>query len=380
MFKVVLATAVLLSGSAAMAVQKSSPKIQVRIDFVEALAPRDTTSSERFQRDYVHAILTAKSLTEKRLASCGYELKTETSFYDSTDPIQARETAAKSSAAGAWMIVGPRRSNHYLLLAQGSPETPTVSLMASAKEVGELGPLHQSISPLNSVMAKVAAKEAASGIRNKVQKTYFTVVNEDCVACMDFSASFDAHSKSYKLIKLGEARVSGDAPETSSLQEQIESLRPDIVLLPNYSKSAARVMAALEGSKVSPLFVGGDGWGDSKYGFVQNGEHLASATGITVRGLPPVEEGMKSFPLGKKLATLENVGVDTPWSGPGLAIVRLIDRTTDLLCQNRPKHAAGFRETFRLAGRKTYSAPWGVSVYRLKNGILSYQGMRKAQE
>jgi hypothetical protein len=152
---------VLALSASAFAEKAPATKIPVRLDFIEALAPRDTTSSERFQRDYVHAIETAKKLTEKRLASCGYTLQTETAFYDAGDPLQARESAEKSSRAGSWLLVGPRRSNHYLLLTQGAARTPSVSLMASAKEVASLGPLHQSISPSNSVMAAVAAQEMA---------------------------------------------------------------------------------------------------------------------------------------------------------------------------------------------------------------------------
>jgi len=379
MFKGVLAAAVLFSGAALVAAQASPPRIPVRIDFIEALAPRDTTSSERFQRDYIHAIKTAKAMTEKRLAACGYELRTETAFYDAGDPIQARESADKSSKAGAWMIVGPRRSNHYLLLAQGAASTPSISLMASAKEVGELGPLHQSISPLNSVMAGVAAKEAMAKLPKKAAKTYLSVVNEDCVSCVDFSASFDIAAKKLGFTKLGEIKVSGDAPDSAQARAQVEALKPSVVLLPNYSKSAARIMAALEGVKTSPLFVGGDGWGDAKYGFVQNGEHLDSAVGITVRGLPPIEDGMKSFALGRQLLKAEKLGADAPWSGPGLGILRLVDKTTELLCGARPKDAAAFAELFKTKGKATYSAPWGVSVYRLKRGVLTFAGTRKVE-
>jgi hypothetical protein len=373
----VLLIAAALTASA-RAANTLAPRIPVRVAFVEALAPRDTTSSERFLRDYERAIATAKSATEERLKGCGYELQTSTSFYDAGDPVQAREGAERSAKSGSWLIVGPRRSNHYLLLAQGAAQVPTVSLMASAKEVDELGPLHLSLSPTNSIMAKVAAAGAMRSASRAKRRTYLSVVNEDCVSCVDFAASFDVHAKKLGLNKLGELRVSGDVPETTAIRAQIEALKPGVVLLPNYSKSAAHVIAALEGVKTKPFFVGGDGWGDSKYGFIQNGEQLDSALGVTVRGLPPVEEGMQSFALGKRLTKSEKPGA-MPWSGPGLAILRLLDKTADLLCQKRPSTADQFKEVFKQFGKKTYSAPWGVSVYQLEKGALTFQGMRKAR-
>jgi len=350
-------------------------KTPVKLAFVEALAPRDSTSSERFQRDYENAISFAKRETAARLAKCGYELQTSTAFYAAGDPLQAKEVAEKAIKDGAWMIVGPRRSNHYLLLAQGAPETPTVSLMASAKEVDALAPLHLSLSPNNAVMAKVAAVEA----RKPNRRTYLTVVSEDCVACRDFAESFDTHADSLGMKKLGELKIAGETPDLTGLKDKVTKLNPDIVLAPNYSKSAARIMAALEGIKPKPFFVGGDGWGDDKHGFVQNGEQIPSAEGITVRGLPPLEIGMKSFALGRKMAKAELGNSDAPWSTPGLAIVRLIDTTVDLLCSERPSSSAGFVQTFKKRGKVLYSAPWGVSVYRLKNSLLNFEGTRKAK-
>ena len=66
---------------------------KVRIDFVEALAPRDTTSSERFQKDYEGAIALAKTILSKKLTKCGYEFETKTAFYEASDNLKAKEFA-----------------------------------------------------------------------------------------------------------------------------------------------------------------------------------------------------------------------------------------------------------------------------------------------
>lgn len=86
----------LLSPVCALAITK------VKISFLEALAPKDTTSSERFQKEYEYAVQTGIDLTKKDLAKCGYELVDEKSFYDASDTLQALEQAkqATSTALG----------------------------------------------------------------------------------------------------------------------------------------------------------------------------------------------------------------------------------------------------------------------------------------
>jgi hypothetical protein len=76
------------------------PLIKVKISFMEALAPKDTTSSERFQKEYEYAVQTGKDLTREKLKSCGYEITEEKILYDASDNLQAFEQAKKSEAPG----------------------------------------------------------------------------------------------------------------------------------------------------------------------------------------------------------------------------------------------------------------------------------------
>lgn len=234
---------------------------KVRIDFVEALAPRDTTSSERFQKDYEGAISLGKSLLSSKLAKCGYELDTKNTFYEASDALKAKEIAAQIDKQESWLIVGPRRSNHYLLLAQGADSTPTISLMASADEVAKLGNSHTSLSPTNSELAKVAALEAKK--QKGGRASYVTVVSDDCTACVDYAKAFDRSASSLGLKKLAEIPVRGEVFEQEPIRESVLKSKPDFILLPNYSKVSARVMNIFNSSKSSPLFVGSDGWGGS---------------------------------------------------------------------------------------------------------------------
>ena len=49
--------------------------IPVKIHFFEALSPKDTTSSTRFQKEFEDAVATGKKLMTEELSSCGYQVE-----------------------------------------------------------------------------------------------------------------------------------------------------------------------------------------------------------------------------------------------------------------------------------------------------------------
>lgn len=345
----------------------AKPLIPVRIDFVEALAPRDTTSSTRYQQSYEGTIQVATQLLEKKLSACGYAFDTKTAFYDASDALKAKELGAKAAADGAWMIVGPRRSNHYLLLVQGAEQVPSVSIMASSDKVGELGSRHVSVSPINSRMARIAAQEARD--RTKKGATFVSVVSSDCSNCVDFAKSFETAAAQIGLKKAGEVSLIGESVEGAELRSKVVSLSPDFVLLPNYSKVSSAVMASFNDESKPPLFVGGDGWGDSQYGFVQNGLDVQRVKGITVRGFPPVEKGLGLFPLGREIHKSKLKGL--PFS-PDLSILKIMEEAASTLCARRPKTKEAYRTAFEQKSSKLVAAPWGVSVFELKRGEILF--------
>lgn len=341
----------------------------VRIEFIEALAPRDTTSSERFQRDFEGAIRLATMHLEKRAASCGYRFKTATAFYDASDPLQAKERAARADQNGTWLIVGPRRSNHYLLLAQGAASTPSVSLMATATEVTRLGPLHLSLAPSNETMAKIAARETSRRFKGRHGLKVAAVISDDCVACKDFADHFEREASRLGIRTSSKSMVSGELPETTTLVEKLRSEGPEIVLLPNYSKLTSHLIAAIQPALPKVLFVGSDGWGDSRFGFVQNGKAIESAKGLTVRAFPPTVQGLSAFRLGREIQGLSE---GKALSGPSVGILKIMETATELLCQSRPKTREAFSTQFAAQGRKKLAAPWGVSTYELSGGDIRF--------
>lgn len=351
----------------------ASKPLSVPIHFFEALAPRDTTSSDRFQKEYEGAVQTGKALVAQKLRTCGYAIEEKIVFYGASDALEALERGKASEAAGTWMMVGPRRSNHYVLLAKGASKTPSVSTMASSQEAEALRPLHLSIAPSNATMAAVAAREAKYLLPRGVQATYASLVSEDCVTCVDFAAQFDKASVKTGLKKLGELRVTTETPDLSKPVEAITALKPSIVLVPNYSKVSAQTIAAVRAALPSAVFIGGDGWGDSRFGFVQDAKSLNGTVGITVRGFPDTQSGLRAFPLGKQLAASKEPSLSQPGSATALSILKIIEGTANLLCASKPKNAEAFRKAFLNAGKKHFRSPWGVSIYRLKDGDISFQ-------
>lgn len=349
---------------------KTKPLIPVKISFMEALAPKDTTSSERFQKEYEFAVQSGKDLTREKLKSCGYEIVDEKNLYDASDNLQALEQAKKSQTNGAWLIIGPRRSNHYLLAVKGAPETPSVSIMASAKEVFELDSLHLSLAQSNKKMARVLVTEAQN--KFKKQSSYISVVSEDCVTCVDLSESFDQAAKTAGLKKIQELKFTGENPDLSSLEKTIKEKKPDFVLLPNYSMVSAYAMGVISKWNPKTFFIGGDGWGDAKYGFVHNSPQLANVNGMTVKGFPPTNKGLEYFALGKEILRNPNLAAAFPASGSAQALLKALQDVSEFLCKFKPKDKTEFAQSFKQSGSQYFKNPWGVSVFRLSKGEIVF--------
>jgi hypothetical protein len=354
----------------------SATPIRVPIHFFEALAPKDTTSSERFQTEYDSAVRTAKTLASARLSKCGYAIDDKTVFYSASDALEAHERGAASEKSHAWMIVGPRRSNHYALLAKGAPNTPSVSTMASSQEIEGLAPLHVSIAPTNRKMAAVAALESKQ-LAKLAAPTYVSIVSEDCLSCVDFATNFDEAALPLKFKKLSDFRIQGETPDLKVIAASVASTKPAIVLVPNYSKVAAQIIAAIHSVYPTAIYVGGDGWGDSRFGFVQDAKDLQGTKGITVRGFPSTEAGLAAFPLGKSLLASKDPSTTKPGSATALSILKIVEGAADLLCKYKPKSESDFKAAFLKGAPKSFKSPWGVSIYQLKDGDIRYQRIVK---
>jgi len=360
-----------LASLASQTAMTSPTKVQVA--FVEALAPKDTTSSERFQKEYETSVALGKAQVEGELARCGYELSTKMVFYDASDSIQALEQAKKLSQEDTWLLIGPRRSNHYLLFSQGALDTPSVSLMASSSEVSELGSLHVSLAPTNKKMAQVAVNKLKD-FNFSSEPEFLSIVAEDCVTCVDFEKDFAEIAKKEGIKKLGIIKLTGESPSLEEVKNKVKSLKPAFVLVPNYSKLSAAIIHAAQPLSPKSVFIGGDGWGDTNFGFVQNNVYVGQAKGFTVRGFPPHQVGLTQFSLGKNLSR-ENASRVA--SSSSLAILKTFDGLKDLLCSKKPKNRESFASSFKNVSTKIFNSPWGVSVFSLQDGNIVYSETRR---
>lgn len=348
--------------------------IRVPVAFVEALSPKDTTSSERFRNEYQNAVSLGLEYTKSKLSRCGYTIEPQFHFFDASDEVQAFERAKEAHSKGKWLIIGPRRSQQFLVLSKGAESTPSVSTMASSTEVFALAPLHLTMAPSNESMAKVAVVSSLTKIKSKPQ-TFFSIVNSDCVSCRDFAKHFEAFASKKGLRHLGTREVTGDDPEIGILLEELSKLKPSIILLPNYSKPSAQLMNKLKTLKPQPLYVGGDGWGDSNFGFVEVGNTPDQAQGITVRGFPPSENGLKTFKVGKMIVSNKAKISGFPNSGAAQSLIKIVSDLSEMLCATNPKTKEQFATTF---AKKAYFTPtWGVSVYRLSKGNIIFENIQK---
>lgn len=360
---------------AMLATAASAKEIEIPITFVEALDAKDTTSSERFRIEYETAIQYGIELTKSDLATCGYKLKASTAFYGASDTLQAKERTEDAQKAGNWFIVGPRRSNHYILAAKGSGSVPTVSLMASSDEVSTLGPDHLSLVAANSVMAREAAKEAASRLRGNKNKTFISVVRDDCLFCKGFAEQFEKAASKVGLKRVDEVLILTDEPELKSIFASLEKNKPGFVLLPNYSIVSSYLIASIHEKNKGVFFVGGDGWG-TKFGFVENGRDIKNAAGFTVRGNPPVDLGLKTFKTGRRL--LQDTKREPVSSASALSLLKIIDSTKSFLCEQKPKSKESFAKSYRSKGANYFASPWGVSIYDLSGGNIVYKKSSRA--
>lgn len=351
----------------------SKETIKVKMSFMEALAPKDTTSSERFQKEYEYAVQTGKDLTREKLKSCGYEISDEKVLYDASDTLQALELAKKSELSGVWLIVGPRRSNHYLLAVKGAPETPSVSIMASAREVYELNPMHLTLAQSNQKMASVLASQTKAKFKDKKEITFASIVSEDCVSCLDFASSYNSEAIKIGFKKLLDHKITGEQPDVAEIESFFKSQKPDVVLLPNYSKVSSFLIGKISKWNPDTFFVGSDGWGDNNYGFVHNSPQLEGASGMTVKGFPPSAKGLSFFNLGKEILKNPSIASAFPSSGSAQALIKAIEDTVDLLCTYKPKDKNQFKQAFLKYGKSEFKNPWGVSVFKLSDGELVFE-------
>jgi ABC-type branched-subunit amino acid transport system substrate-binding protein len=348
----------------------------VQVDFIEALDSKDNDYSERFRKEFESAIAEGVGARKSRLAKCGYKIHSERRYFEKSDPLKAKELAATAETSGSWFIVAPARSNHYLLSAAGAPNTASISILASSRQVFELPNQHLTLSHSNKQMAQAAAAHAMKLVLLNGSAQYIAVVSADCSACVDFAAEFKFAAEKLGIKQQLSVEVNGEDPSLQPIEDAIKaaSAAPDFVLLPNYSMVSSRLMAKMSALLPQKTFyVGADGWGTSKFGYVQNANGLDKVAGFSVRSFPPAAQALTYLRIGKQIVSQNRAAEFESTSAIG--VFTIIESLEMLLCSAKPKSRDEFREAFSSKGPSLFKTAWNPSIYELKSGELTFAGI-----
>lgn len=374
-----LALALLLQcpiGALANSQKLQNSPTTVQVDFIEALDSRDNDYSERFRKEFESAIAEGAGASKSRLAKCGYEIRSERRYFEKSDPLKAKELAATAETSASWLIVAPARSNHYLLSAAGAPNTASISILASSRQVFELPARHLTLSHSNKQMAQAAAAKAKKRAVQNGSAQYIAVVSADCSACVDFAAEFKFAAEKLGIQQQLSVDVNGEDPRLQPIEDAIKaaSAAPDFVLLPNYSMVSARMMAKMKALLPQKTFyVGADGWGTSKFGYVQNANGLDKVAGFSVRSFPPAPQALSYLRIGKQIVSQNRAAEFESTSAIG--VFTILESLEKLLCSVKPKSRDEFRDALASKGPSLFKTAWNPSIYELKNGELTFAGI-----
>lgn len=338
----------------------------VKVGVLEALASLDSSSSERYKQFFESAIYYSLGENERALSKCGYKFEIVASYFDNSDKLAAKEAAQKLENAGAWIILGPRRSDQFLVGSKSLVTTPIVSPMAGANSVTSLPAPNFTMYPSVDALAKVAVKAVKrAGFGNR----YGSFVDATCSSCKDFQAAF-AEQSSGKLTEVFSIDGAGESPDLTQLRAALISKRVDFLILPNYSKFSGYTISKLQAQFPNLKVLGADGWGDGQFGFLEGFGIAPSIVGISVRGggSPDV------------MSTLFGVrSLDREWQGKSLTppyaafgAIEFFRVLTKDLCRAKPKSRENFYRFLKNQNSSHFKSRSGIGVYFLRNSQLKF--------
>jgi hypothetical protein len=314
------------------------------------------------EKDFGEAALNyAIGESSNTLHKCGYQLSYLTYYIDNTDSLSAKEGGEYIKSKNVWFIIGPNRSDLFLLTLNGSKSTPAISLMAGADAVTHLKPPIFSMYP--------SSKQIAAAAVNIVEEKnlghhYGVFLDATCNSCIDFSKYFDAFSKN-KLSKEFSIETTDDNPDIAKLLKTLETNKIDFLLLPNFSKLSGNVMAAVHQKFPNIKFLGSDGWGSEDHSFITDNNLPNDIVAYCVR------VGMPS----KKLASFYHVySLDKEWGdrvvSPSIAnflTIELLRKISSQLCETKPKSKEEFYRYLEKQNTNVFKTKIGISLYKIRD-------------
>src|SRR3990167_2587499 len=340
--------------------------IPVKIGILESLNITNSTASERFKSAYLSAIYYAMGENDKKLASCGYLYQIVPAFFSNSSLLSEKTMASELETAGTWIILGPKRSDPYVMAMKGLHSTPLISLMAASAFIENLKPPYFTAAPGIHFLVEAASKAVE---KENIGYSYGTFVDATCIECKDFENEFDKINKN-KLKKVFSIDGGGDAPSVERLFQKLATNKIDFLLLPNYSKFTVHVISQIYPVYPNIKFLGSDGWGQTVWSFLPGYGLSSNIIGISIR-VGYSDEGMEDY---YKVYSLDvawkNELLKPPYAAYGS--IELIQKITDDLCNAKPKNKHDFFTYLLRQNKSHYRTKVPISVYRLRRGMLEF--------
>jgi len=197
---------------------------------------------------------------KSKLKKKGIEIKIENFDYGNRE-MTAIETAKKLIASPAVAAIGFYESSQALLAAPELQKSqfPLVSPVASATRLFNIGnyvhPMSFSNHDMGATLAVVAAK-------NLKAKKALVIAAADCAYCSDLANAFEEKAKTLNLSTV-RADVLNENPNFDKLDKFVKEASYDVIVVPNYELTSAKIVNHLMKIGVEVPYLGGDGWGNA---------------------------------------------------------------------------------------------------------------------
>lgn len=342
----------------------ADPLIPVPIALFEPIKENHSHIAEPNRVEFLKSIDLFERLLRPRLQSCGYQLIVDRHFF-ATESRSQLFLEAKNLSKDTWFIIGPRQSDNYFITSLAAKEIPSVSTMATSKEVRNFGEAHKTLGSHPVIAAARLIEEAASRLPSA---TYITVTRSDCLSCKDFAAEFDFVSNKRSFKKLKEFSFKSATAPMDELVEWLATHKPDFILIPTKGDFAARIISRVHSLTPKSIFLGSDGWGDAHFGAIRNLNFPPQFKAIFVRPVPPPEIFVQQL----RLPDAQKRDLSEFRFSAGLLIYSVLEKVSNLLCDHHPKTPGEFKRIFEKS--KDFQQQDTPHIYTIENGKFHYVG------
>ena len=339
--------------------------INVKIGLLESLSPKIPSSSDRYKSLNESALFYALGENEKKLNECGYRITTTTSYFDTLDAIELIVEAKALEQSNPWVIIGPRRSNHFITASKEIKQTPMISTLANADAIFNSNRLIFSMSSSITNLAKAMSNEIE---KSNFGKRYGTVVDVRCNNCVDFAKALRKFNSNRN--EAFYLEVADNTPDLDKLKENIAKHKIDYLVVPNYSELSGYIISEIQKSNPSIKFVGADGWGENSFSYI-NGYGVNSDTvAMSIKAGVRNSDKDKYFKINSLDSEVNGANIKPPYSV--YALIELIRILSNDLCNSSAKNKHEFSEYLAKKPSNHFVKNVPYSIYKIKNGQLEF--------